>query len=189
MNYSAYKQQRLRFVLCFGCVSLLCLASACVTALHRLRDRYVDHLWLSVAGASLLWLLSCVASGLLRERLSSPLRYSRDINRWLRLYCLEFSRRDEQLRCLSLQQMARRRGRREKEQQQAERERESRQRQAAEEAERDRQSFLLMLEREEQSEAAAAGSGGLSSAAEQQQGEAEEAEEASSSSRRLSRRR
>jgi hypothetical protein len=166
-------------------VSAVCLLSAAITALHRLRDRYLDHLWLSVSGASLLWLLSCVASGLLRERLSSPLRYSRDVNRWLRLYCLEFSRRDGQLRCLSLQQIARRRGRREKEQQQAERERESRQRQAAEEAERDRQNFLLMLEREEQSDAAAGGSSSsnLSSTADQQ-GEEEE-----TSSRRLVRRR
>ena len=155
MNYSAYQQQRLRFLLCFAAVSAVCLLSAAVTGLHRLRDRYVDHLWLSVSGLSLLWLLSCVASGLLRERLSSPVRYCQDVNRWLRLHCLELSRRDGTLRCLSLQQIARRRGRREKEQQQAEREREGRQRLQAEEAERDRQSFLLMLEREEQSDAVA----------------------------------
>ena len=114
----------------------------------------MEHWSLSVFGATLLWLLSSIASGLFTQRIRAPSLYSRDLNRWLRLYALEWRWKEGQLRCLSAQQMARRRGKREKEAlREAERERLQMARKVEAEAERERVAFLEQLENEEASEA------------------------------------
>jgi hypothetical protein len=131
----------------------------------------VDHWSLAVFGLSLLWLLSSIASGLFSQRMRGPSVYSRDLNRWLRLYALEWRGKERQLRCLTPQQMARRRGKRERGEalREAERERLHLQRKTEEEAERERLAFLEQLEKEEDSEreshsnsAGLGGGGGLS---------------------------
>ena len=140
-------------VVCFGLVSVVTLLACVWSVVYRVRWGEVDHWSLSLFGVGILWLLSSVASGLATARLRAPALYSRDLNRWLRLYALEWRWKEQQLRVLTPQQMARRRGKREKEQlREVERERLQAQRRAEEQAERHRLLFLEQLEREEDSE-------------------------------------
>ena len=113
----------------------------------------VEHVSLCASGLCLLWLLCSVASGLYVGRVSAPSLYCRDLNRWLRLFGLEWrplgSAAEGELRCLSGAAMQRR-ARREKDKlAAAEREREQVQATVEAEAERNRLHFLELLEREE----------------------------------------
>ena len=143
---------------CFALVSVATVACVLCCVWYRLRWGEVDHWSLSGFGVGILWLLSSVASGLATARLRAPALYSRDLNRWLRLYALEWRWKEQQLRALTPAQMARRRGKREKEQlREQERERLQAQRKAEEQAERARLLFLDQLEKEDiDSETAAA---------------------------------
>ena len=152
-NYHAYARARRRFLACFALVCGVCACACAFSVGYRVRVGEVEHWSLSLFGASLLWLLSSIASGLFAQRLRAPAVYARDLNRWLRLYGVEWRWKEDALRCLTAQQMARRRARREQEQlREAERARMQAQRRAEEAAERERLSFLEQLEREDDSE-------------------------------------
>ena len=112
----------------------------------------VEHASLCVSGVCLLWLLCSVASGLYAGRVCAPSVYCADLNRWLRLFGLEWrvgSGAAGELRGLSGAALHRR-ARKEKDKfAAAERERERIQATVEAEAERNRLHFLELLEREE----------------------------------------
>ena len=130
--------------------------------------RQVEHVSLCASGLCLLWLLCSVASGLYVSRVSAPSLYCRDLNRWLRLFGLEWRTAESgaaegELRCLSGVALQRR-ARREKDKlAAAERERQRIQASVEAEAERNRLHFLELLEREEAAEndSSSGGSGGV----------------------------
>ena len=133
---------------------------------------------LCASGLCLLWLLCSVASGLYAGRVAAPSLYCRDLNRWLRVFGLEWraaagsgggggggSWADGELRCLS-GLAVQRRARREKDKAAAaERERKRLQATVEADTERNRLHFLELLEREEAmaSDADSSGDGGSGS--------------------------
>lgn len=101
-NYRALLGLKRRFLRVCGLLLTVWLLTGAFTLYQFWYDNSLNHWTFAISGLSLLWLLCCQASGLFNQRVNAPSLYASSVNRWFRLYGIEFDRQSKELKVMSV---------------------------------------------------------------------------------------